>query len=72
VLAQKGVRPGASDHGITMSGMSRCGQTLSKIISDHQISAERQEFEHLLGNQITDEITVNINMTRVLASDGVF
>jgi hypothetical protein len=27
-------------------------QTLSQRISDHQISAERHEFENLLGNQI--------------------
>ncbi len=34
----------ASNHDITMFGMSRCRQTLSKSISDHQISAKRHEF----------------------------
>ena len=34
----------ASNHDVTMFGMSRCRQTLSKSISDHQISAKRHEF----------------------------
>ena len=34
----------ASNHDITMFGMSGCRQTLSKSISDHQISAKRHEF----------------------------
>ena len=32
-----------SNHDVTMFGMSRCRQTLSKSISDHQISAKRHE-----------------------------
>ena len=34
----------ASSHDITMFGMSGRRQTLSKSISDHQISAKRHEF----------------------------
>ena len=55
-----------------MFGMSGCRQTLSKRISDHQISAKRHRFEHLLGDQISDEIAANINMPRILATDRVF
>jgi hypothetical protein len=55
-----------------MFNISGRRQTLSKSVSDHQISARRHEFEHPLCNQIADEIAANIDMARVLAADRVF
>ncbi len=62
---------GQSDDNVAMFGMSRRRQTLSKSIRDHQISAERHKFAHLLVDQIPDEIAVNSKVCCLLVLNSV-
>jgi hypothetical protein len=61
-----------SQHDFTVLNMGWRRQALSKGIRNHEMSTERHKFEDASSHHIANEVTPDINVTRELATNGIF